>query len=177
MVKPTAVADCGGSCRTDMLYRRARCIIGQYTVALYKRLYSSGSLNTAIQNVSIASSIDILYRPIQQIQYTAIQPIHCTALYTPPLSDSFFLPPPIFIFLASGRRERLRRGPSGPRPSGPTASGRAPSGRRASGARPPAEESLDEQWRIITIPLSSPLSTVRWFLLPPYSTQALESGV
>ena len=75
------------------------------------------------------------------------------------------------------RRERLRRGPSGPRPSGPTASGRAPSGRRASGARPPAEESLDEQWRIITIPLSSPLSTVRWFLLPPYSTQALESGV
>ena len=86
MVKPTAVADCGGSCRTDMLYRRARCIIGQYTVALYKRLYSSGSLNTAIQNVSIASSIEILYRPIQQIQYTAIQPIHCTALYTPPLT-------------------------------------------------------------------------------------------
>ena len=27
----------------------------------------------------------ILYRIIQSIQYTAIQPIHCTALHTPPL--------------------------------------------------------------------------------------------
>ena len=41
---------------------------------------------TAIQETSIVTLLFILYSIIQQIQYTAIQPIHCTALYTPPLA-------------------------------------------------------------------------------------------